>query len=139
MADSHPTVDHIDHVALDVADAEASAAWYSDLLGVAPLDGFASWAAGSGPLVISSDDGHTMLALFETDADEYAPRHIAFRTDGPGLLAFADRLADEPSVDCRGREAIVDHRLSWSIYFDDPDGHRLEITTYDYEYVAERL
>ena len=24
-----------------------------------------------------------------------------------------------------------DHKISHSIYFDDPDGHHLEITTYD--------
>jgi hypothetical protein len=37
------------------------------------------------------------------------------------------------------RGHVVDHDLAWSIYFNDPYGHRFEITCYDYEYVKERL
>ena len=35
-------------------------------------------------------------------------------------------------------DEIVDHGKSWSIYFKDPYGHLLEVTTYDYNHVAER-
>jgi hypothetical protein len=45
--------------------------------------------------------------------------------------------------DERGEELAqltpVDHDGSFSIYFCDPWGHRLEITTYDYHAVADRL
>jgi hypothetical protein len=37
------------------------------------------------------------------------------------------------------RDDVVDHQLAWSIYFLDPDGNRFELTTYDYEAVAEQL
>lgn len=30
----------------------------------------------------------------------------------------------------------IDHGRSYSLYFSDPYGHRLEITTYDYDVVA---
>lgn len=30
----------------------------------------------------------------------------------------------------------VDHEVSWSIYFKDPDGNPFEDTTYDYEAFA---
>lgn len=134
-----PRVDHIDHIALNVEDAETTADWYDEVLGLERLDEYEEWATGTGPLVISSDDGHTMLALFETRSRGQSPRHIAFRTDGAGLLAFADGFSDVSAVDCHGRGAIVDHRLAYSIYFTDPDDHQLEITTYDYDYVDERL
>ncbi len=35
--------------------------------------------------------------------------------------------------------SFVDHDLSWSIYFVDPDGNRFEVTTYDYDEVAIQL
>jgi hypothetical protein len=34
---------------------------------------------------------------------------------------------------------VVDHDLAFSIYFCDPYGHRLEITTYEHEAVREGL
>jgi len=138
MSTTGPTVEGIDHVALDVADDEQAADWYERVLGLERLEAFRSWAEGAGPLVVSSDGGDTMLALFENDAGEYAPRHVAFRTDGPGLFEFVDALAAEPTVDVGGRDALVDHRLSYSVYVTDPDGHDLEVTTYDYEYVDDR-
>jgi hypothetical protein len=33
----------------------------------------------------------------------------------------------------------VDHGLAFSIYFCDPYGNRLEVTTYDHAHVRERL
>jgi hypothetical protein len=31
------------------------------------------------------------------------------------------------------KEAVVDHQQAYSIYFDDPYGHQLEVTTYEYD------
>lgn len=132
-------VDGIDHVALTVPDHAEAAAWYDDVLGLEPLPEFDSWATGGGPLVVSSDDGATSLALFSGDPDEPELRHVAFEVDGEGFETFLDRAADRDDLTVDGSGDVVDHDLSWSVYFDDPWGHRFEVTTYDYEAVAAWL
>jgi hypothetical protein len=64
---------------------------------------------------------------------------VAFRVDGDGFLAFLDRLDSLALTDQRGqpvsRDQAVDHDQAFSLYFCDPYGHRLELTTYDAERV----
>ncbi|MBW7886056.1 MAG: VOC family protein [Caldilineaceae bacterium] len=141
-------VEQIDHVELFVPDRQAAAAWYAATLGIAPLAAHADWAADAqGPLMISSDGGRTMIALFTGEAQGRHPvtgvRRIAFRVDGAGFLAFLRRLADYPVFDRDGRAVqtleAVDHDKSWSVYFFDPYGTPLEVTTYDYTWVRDRL
>ena len=139
MSDDDFQVSHIDHVALTVPDRYEAAQWYEDVLGLELCEEYETWAERGGPLVVSSDGGHTMLALFEGSAADPELRHLAFRTDGPGFLEFVDRLADIPDVAAEGRENVVDHDLSFSVYFSDPYGHRFEVTTYEYDAVAAEL
>jgi catechol 2,3-dioxygenase-like lactoylglutathione lyase family enzyme len=139
MADDDFQVDHIDHVALDVPNRYETAQWYEDVLGLTICDEYEMWAERGGPLVISSDGGHTMLALFEGSPGERKPRHIAFRTDGEGFLEFVNGLAEFSGVDAEGRADVVDHDLSFSVYFTDPAGYRLEVTTYEYDRVEAEL
>ena len=52
--------------------------------------------------------------------------HLAFRASGEQFLAAQDDLR------ARGIPfEFQDHEISHSIYFRDPDGHELEITTYE--------
>jgi catechol-2,3-dioxygenase len=52
--------------------------------------------------------------------------HLAFRASRQGFLAAQAELKR------RGiRFQFQDHEISHSIYFSDPDGHHLEVTTYD--------
>ena len=132
-------VDGIDHVALTVPDPREAADWYERVLGLEPLEEFASWAEGTGPLVVSSDDGETMLALFTGVADGSDLRHLAFGVEATDFLAFLDRAAEMDDVGVQGRGDIVDHDLAWSVYFDDPWEHRFEITTYEYDRIAAAL
>ena len=55
-----------------------------------------------------------------------AMRHIAFRTDRKNVAAARHALT-EKGLD----PSFQDHGISHSIYFSDPDGHQIEITTYD--------
>jgi catechol 2,3-dioxygenase len=49
--------------------------------------------------------------------------HVAFEVDDrAGFVEAYDRL-----VDAGIPVAIVDHRISWAMYFSDPDGNGLEI------------
>jgi catechol 2,3-dioxygenase-like lactoylglutathione lyase family enzyme len=53
-------------------------------------------------------------------------RHLAFRVDGSNFARARERL------EARGISvSFQDHGIAHSIYFHDPDGHQLEITTYD--------
>jgi catechol 2,3-dioxygenase-like lactoylglutathione lyase family enzyme len=122
----------IDHVELFVPDRRAAAAWYERVLGLIPVPETAQWAQDpEGPLMISPDQGKTMLALFQgtpQSARSTAGFHrVAFRIDAKGFLAFLDRAKEMPL----GPTRMQDHDQSISIYFDDPYGHHLEVTTYE--------
>jgi len=52
--------------------------------------------------------------------------HIAFRLDRAGFETAREALA-ERGVDAR----FSDHGISHSVYLNDPDGHQIELTTYE--------
>jgi catechol 2,3-dioxygenase-like lactoylglutathione lyase family enzyme len=59
-------------------------------------------------------------------AVEIGMLHLAFRADRNNFLVAQDELKR------RGiKFEFQDHEISHSIYFRDPDGHELEITTYE--------
>ncbi len=116
-------------MALAVRDVERAADWYCDLLG---FERRFKGRWGGVPVFVGKDT--TALALFPVSSAEPTARprgsitmlHLAFRTSGSGFLAAQRELA------ARGIEFhFQDHEISRSIYFRDPDGHDLEITTYD--------
>ena len=120
----------LDHVAIAVADVERSRGFYADVLGLERAH--EAWDV---PVVMAADG--TGVAIFSRDrnpstapddAEPPATRilHIAFRVDREGFERARAELAE------RGLEVeFSDHGISHSIYFDDPDGHQLELTTYD--------
>ena len=123
-------VEGIDHVALAVRDVAASARWYGELLGLERR--FADvW--GDFPAVVCA--GTTCLALFPVGTDHPLPppprgtiavRHVAFRVDRENFARAQAALA------ARGiAYSVQDHDAALSVYFTDPDGHQLEITTYE--------
>src|SRR5207237_2528063 len=57
-------VEHVDHVEVLVRDQYQAAAWYRQILGLQILPQYEDWAPAGGALMISSDGGRTMLALF---------------------------------------------------------------------------
>jgi catechol 2,3-dioxygenase-like lactoylglutathione lyase family enzyme len=131
----------IDHVELFVPDRREAAKWYQRVLGLEILPEYEHWANDPrGPLMISSDGGDTKLALFEgtpQGSRETAGFHlVAFRVDAGAFAAFLNQLADLQLTNHRGQQVtaalVSDHAAAWSIYFNDPYGHRLELTTYEY-------
>ena len=125
------TLEQIDHVALTVTDLKNSVAWYRDVLG---LERRYEDAWGDCPAMLCA--GSTCVALFpsnrgDSSASARGPerpmiRHLAFRA------TYADLLEAEKCLQERGIPfQFQDHRIAHSIYFADPDGHQLEITTYD--------
>ena len=138
----------IDHVELFVPDRREAARWYERTLGLSVVPEFERWAEDPrGPLMISSDGGGTKLALFTGEPRGRRPTAgfhlVAFRVDGPGFIAFLDRTKGSPVFNEAGEEVNSltsrDHGQAFSVYFCDPWGHRLELTTYDADYVRKGL
>lgn len=133
----------IDHVELFVPDRRAAAEWYARVLGCRPLGGTEQWAAHpDGPLMISPDGGRTKLALFtgEPQGNRITAgfHRVAFGASATEWLAFVDRLEDLHAKEGGTAPRTVDHGGAWSVYFSDPYGHHLEVTTYDAEAVRQR-
>jgi catechol 2,3-dioxygenase-like lactoylglutathione lyase family enzyme len=138
----------IDHVEVFVPNRYEAAGWYRRVLGLETLKGYEIWAKDpKGPLMITSDGGSTKLALFEGQPQDTRPtagfHRLAFRVTADGFKEFLGRLPDLLLKTHKGNlvtaSQVVDHEMSYSIYFSDPYGHRLEITTYDYEAVRAAL
>ena len=122
----------IDHVALAVRDVERSANWYIEVLGFERLHQ-GMW--NGVPTFIGK--GNTGIALFPMSSHAGPASsvrsgirmlHLAFRANRDGFRAAQEEL--------KRREIkfeFQDHEISHSIYFRDPDGHHLEITTYELE------
>lgn len=124
----------VDHIHVFVPDRPRAEKWYEEVLGFRRVAALEGWAVGGGPLTIEDSDGTTHLALFERES---AHNHatIALKVDGESLLAWQTHLSDALNANVD----LVDHDLSWSIYFSDPFGNPFEITTYDYEWIREQL
>ena len=118
----------IDHIALAVRDIERSAKWYVDVLGFGRLyEGM--W--NGIPVFIGK--GNTGIALFPASQEpkrsthrEIRMLHLAFRADRGNFLA-AQRELQKRDI----KFEFQDHEIAHSIYFSDPEGHQLEITTYE--------
>ena len=116
----------LDHVAIAVKDVAQSTSWYVDVLG------FQRMHAGQwGGIPTSVGTGETGIALFPRKQESGPDRgilHIAFRATAANFRAAQKELTS------RGISfEFEDHGISHSIYFRDPDGHQLELTTYELE------
>ncbi len=121
----------IDHVALTVKDLPGSITWYKKVLG---LEQRYEDAWGSSPAMLCA--GETCLALFaaHTPQPAGAPdpdttlimKHLAFRVDRENFARAQASLQEEHIP-----FTFEDHTVCHSIYLTDPNGYRLEITTWE--------
>ena len=120
-------LEQIDHVALRCASPEATKAWYVSTLGFEHV--FAGQWSG---VPIALRLGSTFITLFpqkgnEQDSADGRAWHLAFRA-----ATYADFQSAQTELQARGVSfQFQDHGIAHSIYFSDPDGFLLEITTYD--------
>ena len=127
-----------DHIELVVPDQAQAAAWYREWLGFEAMPEHAAWAQ-SGPVMITCDRGQTMIALFYGDPlGREKPkgwRRVAFRAGAAEFVQFLRRYHKS------GQQIMgpMDHDKAWSVYFSDPWGNPLEVTTYDYAAVPPLL
>lgn len=118
----------LNHTILHVRDPEKSAAFLVDVLGLSPARQLAHFTV--------VQVGDASLDLIQTDAD-ISSRHFAFlvseaefdvifdRLKASGLRYWADPFHQQPN-------AINHWDDGRGLYFDDPDGHLLEIITRPY-------
>ena len=120
----------LDHVALAVRDVESSADWYVDVLG---FERRYSGMWEGVPIFVAR--GKTAVALFPAGKGHKSPPssrpsagmlHLALRANRKNFIA-AQRDLESRGIAFH----FQDHDISHSIYFRDPDGIELEITTYE--------
>lgn len=138
-------IEKIHHVAYRCRDAKETVEWYRDNLGMEFVLAIAEDQVPStgepDPYmhVFLDAGGGNVLAFFELPTkpdmgrDPNTPdwvQHIAFKVkDRETLLAYRQRL-EANGVEVLG---VTDHSLFHSIYFFDPNGHRLELACPDAE------
>jgi catechol 2,3-dioxygenase-like lactoylglutathione lyase family enzyme len=118
----------LNHTIVHAHDAAATAAFFSDLLGIAPAKRLAHFTI----LQI----GDTSLDLIETDG-QISSRHFAFLVSEKEFDDIFGRIKDRDirywADPFRRQPDRINH---WDdgrgLYFDDPNGHLLEIITRPY-------
>jgi catechol 2,3-dioxygenase-like lactoylglutathione lyase family enzyme len=124
----------LDHIELFVPDPLEAVNWYHKSLGFKILPAHYHWFEEGGPLMISNDDGKTMIALFKGESQGKLPvvgfRRVAFRVSAQSFIEFI-----QSSENWRGqpldKSNLEDHDQSISVYFADPYGNLLEVTSYE--------
>ena len=122
----HP--DRIGHVVIKVRELERSCKFYTEVLGLQLMKHVPEIRAA---FLASNGRDHHEIALFEVGSQAEAPRgnqiglaHIAFRLRSKEELRNAYQELKAGGVPV---SFTVDHGVSKSVYFQDPDGHELEV------------
>jgi catechol-2,3-dioxygenase len=118
----------LDHVSLNVSDRARSIAWYRDVLG---LEQRGKPRRDDWPVFMGELGACVALFQAQVETPERKPestglRHVAFMV-GRDDLAIARTRLGERGVEFR----FEDHGNAHSIYFEDPDGNVIELTTYE--------
>ncbi len=134
-----PKLDRIHHVAYRCKDAKETVTWYERVLGMRYTNAFAEdHVPSTGAYdpymhVFLNCGGGNVLAFFELPnqpemgRDEKTPawvQHLAFKVADEATLLAAKAHIEGQGVDVLGPTF---HGIFRSIYFFDPNGHRLEL------------
>ena len=122
-----PKLKNIDHIHIFVTDRQEALKWYKTVLGLKPVKNLLFWAK-TGPLTIGNKEGSIHIALFKGEPKKNRSV-VAFNTSGKEFINWHKKINDVVN----GNIEVVDHSVSFSIYFQDPYENPYEITSYDYE------
>jgi catechol 2,3-dioxygenase-like lactoylglutathione lyase family enzyme len=119
----------LNHTIVSCRDQQKSAAFLSGILGLPPATRFGRF------LVVQADNG-VSLDFAETSA-QITAQHYAFLVGEKGFDEAFDRIRDQDlpywADPARTQRETVNHRDGGrGLYFEDPDGHLLEIITRPY-------
>ena len=120
----------IDHIVLNVADVERSAAWYRDQLGL-ELIRMEEWRRGEVPFPSLRVDATTIIDLFQVERTGENLNHFAVVLCDVDLQA----VIDSGEFDLAGPQDHPADRFGaqgqgLGIYVFDPDGNTVELRTY---------
>jgi catechol 2,3-dioxygenase-like lactoylglutathione lyase family enzyme len=116
----------LDHYAINVADLRRSADWYRRIFGFHILHKWhTTWMVGRGNIKVGLFLRPDAKPLDDIDS-QLIIQHVAFLVDGDKFAAAQEDLVRK-GVQIKGPE---DTGIAYSMFFTDPDGHLLEITTY---------
>jgi catechol 2,3-dioxygenase-like lactoylglutathione lyase family enzyme len=131
-------VEGIDHLAITVADVEATIAWYVRVLGAEALY-LDRWREGTIPVVLLQV-GHHRLSVHEAAAPAKPGAAVPTVGSVDLCLRWSGPLTDAQAHLDRQGVAIIEGpvarpaangELGGSIYFRDPDGNLLELLSVD--------
>lgn len=129
-----PKFTGIDHIHIYVPDRAAAAKWYQQVLGFSIVESLLPWTENEqGPLTLEDSSGLIHLALFKVAAFKPGSA-LAFGASGEEFLSWKRHLEKHVLL-----KRLSDHKLGWSLYFQDPYGNQHEISTQDYQQVAGKL
>ena len=120
MRDNHAMGIH--HVALRCADVRRSLAFYAEVLGLEVLkENFTEDGLARSAWLRAGD----VIVMLERQLAGGGPQ------EGSGhLLAFAVDDLDTWEKRLAAAGVAIEQRSEWSLYFNDPDGHRVAVTVH---------
>ena len=115
----------IDHVVINVSDAERAMRWYQKHLGFEP-ERYGEWLSGKAPFLSMRVNEVTVIDLLETDRSGENVDHISFCITGS-----LEDLATE-DVEIVSKFESVYGAMGWgpALYIRDPDGNVIELKQY---------
>ena len=115
----------IDHVVINVSDAERAMRWYQTHLGFEP-ERYGEWVSGKAPFLSMRVNELTGIDLLETDRSGENVDHISFCITGS-----LEDLATEDVEIVREFESVYG-AMGWgpALYIRDPDGNVIELKQY---------
>src|SRR5262249_3089139 len=125
-------LERIDHIGLNVRDLVTSAEFYRKVLGFGIVHKWTTtWMVGNDTMRLGLFQRPGSSPVCNID-NALTITHVAFRTDAAGFAAAQNEL---------GKLGIAfdppeDTGIAFSLFILDPDGHQIEITTYDRDGVS---
>jgi len=124
----------LDHLVLEVRDADRAAAFYQEVLGLAPVR-LDAYRAGEVKFPSVRVDDATIIDLFPPPlwrgSSAQNPNHLCLTTTEAGFHAIEARLAERGvAVTRRADHNFGARGFGRSLYFDDRDGVAIEVRWY---------
>lgn len=122
----------LNHTIVNVRDKRVSARFYADILGLPDPVPFDPWF-----LVVELDNGVSLSFIDDTGPDPIAPQHYAFLVSEGEFDQIFERIRARrlPYWADPRKEKLGEYNTDdggRGVYWDDPDGHFLEIITRPY-------
>lgn len=114
----------LNHITLAVKDIETSFKFYRDILGFTPL---CKWEGSAYFLVGAMDDPHALWFCLDRDTrrqETACSTHYAFSVSPEDFEAMSECIINSGAILFKENTSPGE-----SLYFLDPDGHKLEIHT----------